>query len=62
MRLDLNGASDLAGFMAGAHLSWLYGDAVVLSAGYTQVGGPDSSALGGFSGISHGQLGAELTF
>jgi hypothetical protein len=62
LRLDLNGASDLAGFLAGGHLSWLYGDAVVLSAGYTQVGGPESTALGGFSGISHGQLGAELTF
>lgn len=62
LRLDLNAASDLAGYLAGGQLSWLYGDAVVLSAGYVQIGGTEDSALYGFRGVSHGVVSGQLTF
>lgn len=62
LRLDLNGASDLAGYLAGSQLSWLYGDAVVLSAGYVQIGGAEGSALYGFRGVSHAVVSGQLTF
>jgi hypothetical protein len=62
LRLDASAASDLAGYLVGGRLSWLYGDAIVLSAGYTQIGGPADSALGGFAGVSHGVVSGQLTF
>ena len=62
VRLDLSGASDGAGWMAGGALRWLHGDALELSAGYVGIGGPPESALSSFSSVSHGRLGAEVVF
>lgn len=62
LRLDITGATDAAGYLGGAGLSYLYADTVVLSAGGVIIGGQDGSALAGFAGVTHGRFSAEISF
>ncbi len=60
--LGLRGVSDGAGYLAGAELRYLHGDAAEWWLGSTYIGGSEESALHGFRGVSHAGPGVEVRF
>ncbi|MBM4366202.1 MAG: hypothetical protein FJ102_08290 [Deltaproteobacteria bacterium] len=60
--LGLRGVSDGGGYLAGAELRYLHGDAAEWWLGSTYIGGSEDSALHGFRGVSHAGTGVEVRF
>lgn len=62
LRIEASAASDGRGWLAGGQVAWLYDDAAELSLGYSHVGGPEDSALGGLLAVRHARLRAQVVF
>jgi len=62
VRMDASGASDLDGWLTDVSLTWLHADALELSLGTTQIGGPQASAFGGLKSASGARIRAEMVF
>lgn len=60
--LSLRGVSDGAGYLGGAEIVYLHGDAAEISLGGVWIDGPEGSALRGFRAVSNVGLGTVVRF